>query len=491
MASPIEVLRTGLKFLPQVAAYSAANTPDLRDIFTPRSHEGALDPDREIVVGDRGVGKSFWSSVLKDDPARAAISALYPRLRLDQLSVSLGFSEALSRPEYPSERVIQSLLSDSVSAEVIWRAVIINSVNHELRPEGWTAGDWIFRCSWIKSNPEREEAVLGKFNQQLADRRRRHLIVFDALDRLGKDWKTIRLLTRSLLTVALDLRSYPSIRAKLFIRPDMESDREIWSIRDGSKLKQNIVPLNWNARDLYGFVWHWFLLNPETRDVFASFCKSAVRVQIHTLPNERLIEVPEILLEDEEKQKTLFERLAGAMMGTGTRKGHPYTWIPKHLADSRERVSLRSFIIALRVAAVGTSNAAKTALNYDKIKDGVRQASQNRVEQLKEDYIWIEDVLKPLSGLATPNDDKEFILRWRKDKTYSKILSLKSSDPDCLIPVELEGSSDTDPDLYEKLIEALRNIGVAERRDDGRLNIPDLFQVASGMVRKGGVKPTK
>jgi hypothetical protein len=251
------------------------------------------------------------------------------------------------------------------------------------------------------------------------------------------------------------------------------------------------VPLNWNSRDLYGFVWHWFLLSDETRDTFASFCKSAVGVRFRALSGEKLIKVPEVLLEDEETQKSLFQQLAGAMMGTGTRKGHPYTWIPKHLADSRERVSLRSFIIALRVAALGTGNTAKLALNYDKIKDGVRQASHIRVEQLKEDYSWIEDVLKPPSGLSTPNEDREFITRWKKDKTYAKILSLKAGDPDCLIPVELEGSTDADPDLYEKLIEALRNIGVAERRDDGRLNVPNLFQVASGMVRRGGVRPTK
>jgi len=41
----------------------------------------------EIVVGDRGVGKSFWSSVLKDDAARTAIAPIYPRLGLRELSV--------------------------------------------------------------------------------------------------------------------------------------------------------------------------------------------------------------------------------------------------------------------------------------------------------------------------------------------------------------------------------------------------------------------
>src|SRR5271165_874589 len=129
MANQIDVLRTGLQMLPQVAAHNAANTPDLRTIFTPQSHEGALDPVREIVVGDRGVGKSFWSSVLKDDAARTAIAPIYPRLKLMQLTVSLGFSEVIGRDEYPSERTIQSLLSSSISPEIIWRAVIVNSVN--------------------------------------------------------------------------------------------------------------------------------------------------------------------------------------------------------------------------------------------------------------------------------------------------------------------------------------------------------------------------
>jgi hypothetical protein len=227
MATPIEILRAGLKQLPQVAAHSAADTPDLRDIFTPPSHEGALDPRREIVVGDRGVGKSFWSSVLKDDAARTAISHLYPRLGLDKLSVSLGFSEALSRSEYPSARVIQSLLASSVSPEFIWRAVVINNINPALFPDGWSKMEWKEKCEWVKNHPEAEESILKRFNDQLESSGRLHLIIFDALDRLGNDWKSIRILTRSLLTVVLDLRSFSRIRAKLFIRPDMESDREI------------------------------------------------------------------------------------------------------------------------------------------------------------------------------------------------------------------------------------------------------------------------
>jgi hypothetical protein len=487
MTAQIADLRDGLKMLPQVAAHAATNTPDLRSIFTPQSHEGALDPSREIVVGDRGVGKSFWSSVLKDDAARTAIAPIYMGLHLEKLNVSLGFSEGIGRIEYPSARTLSALLALSIPPDLIWRSVILNSVNPILFPEGWAGMEWSVRCNWIKHNSEKEEAILVKFNDQLNNSVKLHLIIFDALDRLGTDWKSIRLLTRSLLTVALDLRSFSAFRAKMFIRPDMESDRDIWSIRDGSKLKQSIVNLEWNSKDLYGFVWHWFLLEPGTRSEFAALSKKQVKVDIKTPRGEHLIKVPRALLEDEEKQKKLFEVLAGKMMGAGSKKGQPYTWIPKHLADARGRVSLRSFIIALRDAARSTSMAAATAMTYDCIKRGVQTASRNRVEQLKEDYVWIEDVLRPLAGLSTPNDDSEE--RWKKDGTINKIFSLKSTDPDCLILVELEGSKEADSDVFEKLIDALRNIGVAERRDDDRLNIPDLFQVASGMVRKGGVRP--
>jgi hypothetical protein len=202
MSNQIEVLRDGLKVLPQVAAHSATETPDLRTIFTPRSHEGALDPAREIVVGDRGVGKSFWSSVLKDDIARAAIAQVYQSLGLADFTVSLGFSEVIGRKEYPSERVINSLLSSGMSAEIVWRAVILNSINPVLLPMDWIDSEWVARCTWIRNNPEKEEELLSKFDKDLRSRGKRHLIVFDALDRLGKDWASIRLLTKSLLTVA-------------------------------------------------------------------------------------------------------------------------------------------------------------------------------------------------------------------------------------------------------------------------------------------------
>ena len=145
-----------------------------------------------------------------------------------------------------SPRTLRDLLTQT-RPEAIWHAVIINSFPSNYRPKGWTSWSWAKRAKWVEANSEASERLAAKFNVNLRNRRRRHLIVFDALDRLGSDWHTIRTLTRALLIVALEMRSHSNIHLKLFVRPDMYEDKEIWSIRDGSKLRQNRVALSLGA----------------------------------------------------------------------------------------------------------------------------------------------------------------------------------------------------------------------------------------------------
>jgi hypothetical protein len=146
-------------------------------------------------------------------------------------------------------------------------------------------------------------------------------------------------------------------------------------------------------------------------------------------------------------------------------------------------------MIALREAAKSTPTDAPTPVTPEQIKAGVRAASLNRIEQLTEDYPWIKDVLPPSEGLQTPNTAEAFINRWAGDKTVEKLFEERATSTGYLMPVQLEGISASDTTVYERLIDALMNINVLERRSDGRINMPDLFQVASGLLRKGGVPP--
>jgi len=57
----------------------------------------------------------------------------------------------------------------------------------------------------------------------------------------------------------------------------------------------------------------------------------------------------------------------------------------------------------------------------------------------------------------------------------------------------LEPIEFTEADVQQPaaILKALQRIGVAERRADGRINIPDIYRVAAKMLRKGGVRPKR
>lgn len=53
----------------------------------------------------------------------------------------------------------------------------------------------------------------------------------------------------------------------------------------------------------------------------------------------------------------------------------------------------------------------------------------------------------------------------------------------------LEGAQ-TPKQKYQGLLHTLEGIGVLRYLPDGRVNIPDLYRVAAGIKRRGGVKAT-
>lgn len=69
-----------------------ANVAKLEDIYAPETHSSALDPGTPIILGARGSGKSFWSSVLGRADTKAAAARAYPRLGLVQVEVQFGYT---------------------------------------------------------------------------------------------------------------------------------------------------------------------------------------------------------------------------------------------------------------------------------------------------------------------------------------------------------------------------------------------------------------
>jgi hypothetical protein len=242
-------IREVMKAINPSVAHRAAETPDIREIYPPPSHADILDPDRALVVGSRGVGKSFWASVLNDPGTRVAAAEAYPKLRIDRFDVYLGFHESAGGADSiaPAASTLKRALEVSEDPVWIWRSVVLKALRPDLGPSRLTD-----RIRWLQEDPEEYEDIKASPENQLAAQGRKALIIFDALDVMATDWAVIRSLTVGLARVALELVSSRTLRIKMFMRRDQFNDMRRKTFADFSKLRTAAVELNWSYPDLFG-----------------------------------------------------------------------------------------------------------------------------------------------------------------------------------------------------------------------------------------------
>jgi hypothetical protein len=468
-------IRDALAALRPGSAHQASVAPDPNIIFAPTTHANALDPERALVIGNRGVGKSFWSAVLVNSLTRRKIAEVFPRLRLDRVEAVLGFHEDAGKDEgpSPSPAILQNLMSLAAKEpEQIWRAVLLKALEPRLKVKLPASLRDI--VAWASDNIEQAEAVLRDADRYFLGAGRTFLIIFDALDRLGRDWNSISVLSEGILRFALDVRGFRAIRAKIFMRTDQANDDSLFRFADASKIRADSVKLVWQRIELFGLLYNELLAEEEARRALLNIAGEVARGDL-----------VERLLNETKFQERVFYEVAGEYMGAGAKRGRTYSWLYDHLADAFGETSPRSFLTALERAANHGPAPVDTAIDHYGIRAGVQDASEVRVTQLKEDYDWIDSVLRPLEGLEVPCDPTVFKKRWRERRTVPEV-TVNSQRSHKLLPLELErGRSDPEGSL----LSALRNIGVVEFRAENRINMPDIFRVAARIKRRGGVRP--
>ena len=467
----------------------ASSTPsEVAYTYVPPSHARALDPENTIVEGIRGAGKSFWWAALNSAPHRRYVASVFPEARIgDNVETSQGFGPLLLTARAPSKDTLTQLTA-SFDPRHIWRAVVATHIDF---PPPFPAGKWGEKVQWVTENPEEYDELLYQADDDLKREGKLRLILFDALDRLADDWRRIRPLARALLQVALDLRASRSIRAKLFIRPDMLEDREVSTFPDSSKLLAQKVALTWRRLDLYALLFQCLGNAPTSGDAFREHCRNAFSL---TWKQDEVSEawiVPHSLRTEENKQKDVFHAIAGpAMAGgpSGHKRGFPYTWLPNHLLDGRDQVSPRSYCAALRHAVrLESPEDWPYPLHYKAIQTGVQEASCIRVDEItREDYPWVEQLMGPLFGRITvPCAPEEILSVWRREGTIDNLRNLAGKGDKVKLPPQ---HLDQGP---EGILEDLEGLGLIQRLRDGRIQMPDVYRIAFGLGRKGGVKPLK
>ncbi|MBF0176837.1 MAG: hypothetical protein HQL63_08325 [Magnetococcales bacterium] len=475
-------LRKVLSALPDVPAQESLTPPALSKVYLPKNHGKALSLDASIVSGMRGAGKSFWTAVLSSPEHQALVQQLAGHAWKPGVHVRVGYGLDDTEKWFPSEPTLAAILKKKMDPFVIWQTVVLR---HALDvcgmdqpfPQGWHEA-----IQWCSQETERVGQLLTQCDQELLRQDKPLLVLFDSLDRLASEWPAIRKLLAGALRFCLQCRSRQMIRLKFFLRPDMEEDTEIWEFRDSSKLRSSKVELSWGKADLYGLVFHMIGNSSDFGERFRA-------INPHSWQNkEGIYFVPDELIRDEHLQKEIVGRIAGPHMGSNSRRGYTYTWIPSHLADAIGRVSPRSILLAFKRAAETMEKYPdyKFALHHEAIQQGVVHASRTRVDEIKEDYPWIKPILEACRNMTVPIDSAEFTKNWK-----GATLRLVEVEGKKKLPPRRFGFDPIRKGNKEALLDDLIELAVIYRTEGDRINMPDIFRVQFGIKRKGGVKPPR
>ncbi len=451
--------------------------PDKRSVYIPPSHLKALRLECSLVIGARGVGKTFWNAALNSTEIRNMLGECVPDL--SRVEVWTGFGERSDLDAYPDPDVFDALLSKKFSAYHVWRAVLgrwaANIVSENIPCNSWDES-----VAWVINDPESFGRLIERANDFFSAQKKHGLIVFDALDRSRAEWQTMDTIVRDLLRVVLSLKRYPFLHGKIFLREDQFARRQIADFPDASKLLSTRVELTWALHDLHGLLWQLFC---NGTDLHGQTLRNIYEDGVGSLPdfNVDVWAISDSVKRDEQVQRSLFAKIAGEWMGRDRRRGVPYLWSVGHLADGQGRTSPRSFLAAIRAAAEDTEARYPShllPLHYESIKCGVQNASGIRVSEMAEDYPWVKSLMKPLEGLTVPCTFDIIQERWCEAfGSDPKAISFNGLPPEHV-----------DAEWYG-IRKDLESLGIFESMKDGRVNMPDLYRVGFCLGRRGGVKP--
>jgi hypothetical protein len=444
--------------------------------FLPIGHRGVLDLRRQLVVGNRGMGKSFWTHALLNEDLREKLADFYGHKQLKRAQVLVGFNGSIKIGAIaPTTDEIAALSTKGVSPDLIWRAVFLRAATKILgdAPEIGLAD----HLSNLSQDSSIYSQRLTQLDEYLSQDQRVLVVVFDALDRLGMNWGNIRELTRALLALAVGLQSFSSIRAKIFMRIDQFSDDELFRFPDSSKIRNDHVNLVWRPTELYGLLLYEIMRDEGGREALQELATtSGTTLALPTGGEDKSGHI--------KFQQPLIELVAGEFMGSDKKRGRVYTWVPLHLSDALDTCSPRTFLTAWKKAAEHEPAPVERALDHLGLQDGVRSASTARLRELYEEYPWIEPALEALRRQFVPISREQLFEIWSSKKVVSTIAS------------DLVGSSSSPLGLsggepLEALLAAMRNVAVMEERANGKINVPDIFRVEAEILRKGGVAVPK
>lgn len=469
---------------------------DGKDFLPLKSYELLGDPNRFVIIGGRGTGKTRLFRTLREkDGFRQIIgeqkNMFYPDA--DEARFLTGYYHVGT--VFPSGKMMEDLAT-AKQTDVFWQGSIIfillenfkdntkviniakqyfSEENYEIlsnRDNLRKISRWI---PIITNHQEDCECFLDDVDSYLQCENRWIFLLYDSLDRICPRYADWFPFIRELLAFWFNhLHRWKRLKCKIFLRSDLyESDR--LAFPDSSKLRANILILEWNTVSLYRLLLKK-MANADNLEML-EYLKDIPDL-ISEISDDALGYIP---TEKETVIKMFINKMIGEYMGKDAKKGVSYSWVPNHLQDTHGVLAPRSFLKCFSAAAERMCErpADIAALEQERIlspsmiQGAVLAVSEDRVAELEEEYWWLNRLKVALRGATMLMDKTEFINRIHMDiwdeNTREK---LPASTP-------------------EGIFEMLERLGIILIARDGRVNVPEIYLHGFGMKRKGGLRRPK
>lgn len=445
-------------------AYQDAESVDPLTTFLPlAAHRRALTDYVVVVLGNRGSGKTALFKLVNDPRTSTRLRAFFATEAIPEATWIDAFSQ--SGDYHPEVGTLEQRAkgAEDLTLRAFWMAHLLRRVNDTVPGlvkvpaalEIVLSAPAADLAAWLpvaEANLGAVNAALDATNRALAAAERTVVATYDNLDRLGQfDLSVRRRYISTLLALWLSLTSrYQNLRGKIFLRDDLFDAGEL-GFADATKLRPKSEALVWDPAALY-------------------------RVAIRHLANDSeemrtwLRAMPGLTLEDrgefgwmpgempDEVQYSFGGRLAGKVIGKGVIKSYTSKWIIGRLQDANQKITPRSMLWFLGFAGKAAQdhgpNRWGTLANANDLLTALRQASKERVQEIKEEYDLVAR-FENLRGMKIPMEKSEVIARLAKAQ-----------------PGEPAGI----PERGDLVFNELCRIGVLRTRDGEHVDVPDIYR---------------
>lgn len=434
--------------------------------FIPSSHLQALDPQRMVVEGMCGSGKSFLAKTLINPEFCKNIAILSSITE----SHCIALDSDVDSRNFPNKDVLEELLRlPEMQPEIIWKIAILRLFESE-------NSSWMDDALLALKNKNDLYHKLDLLDKKLVQAQKISLVVVDAIDCISNDISLMSKMGAGLLLTLLELRFFKGLRIKAFFREDV-LHYSIPLAVDCSKILNNKVVLQWSRTDLYALAFfHLLQQNNSFRKKFEPIFKEGK-------------------LNDEDRQKRFWSSIVCDDRGQAATKGQSYPYLFNHLSDALGRVTPSIFCDSLEEAIRGSAERYSIApylIHYEAIRMGVRYAHEKHRIEMENKYPWIDPALQFIQPQkeTVPIDWITLKAIWL-DNNAAVLNDIEAMRGTALIPWSSNASTAAKIELLRSTLEQIGIIKSRMKGNSERIEIPDIYRLAYKIGRKGGISTRK